>query len=115
MSRQIYVGILFFLVGNVVAWFQFNGQFVWESWKDKPVLTTTLLGPVMGMCFWYAVKNIVEHTNELWSSKLIGFGVSNFVFAIMTYALLRESILTAKTMSCLFLAAIIIAIQIFWK
>ena len=115
MSSQIYIGILFFLVGNIVAWFQFNAQFVWESWRDKPILTCTLLGPIMGICFWYAVKNIVEQTNELWASKLIGFGVSNFVFAIMTYALFKESVFTPKTMTCLFFAAIIIAIQIFWK
>jgi hypothetical protein len=33
----------------------------------------------------------------------------------MTYAFMRESIFTVKTLSCLLLASIIIAIQIFWE
>lgn len=115
MSSGFYIGVLFFLVGNIIAWFQFNSQFVWEALEDKPVLTNVFLATPMGICFWYAIKNIVAETGELWTSKLIGFGVSNFVFAIMTYVFLKESMFTAKTMSCLFLASIIIAIQIFWK
>jgi len=54
-------------------------------------------------------------TDQLWSSKLIGFGVSNVVFGLLTYIFLKESMLTPKTMVCLFLACLIIAIQIFWK
>ncbi len=109
------IGILFFVLGNVIAWFQFNSQFVWKWWQDKPVLINTLLAIPMGLCFWYAIKNIVESTEQLWSSKLIGFGVSNVVFAIFTYLFMNESVFTQKTMTCLFLAGMIIYIQIFWK
>ena len=108
-------GIIFFLVGNVLAWFQFNSQFVWDWWKDKPITSNLIFAIPMGICFWYAVKNIVEATGQLWASKLVGFGVSNVVFGILTYILLRESVFTAKTLSCLILACVIIAIQIFWK
>ena len=108
-------GVLFFLVGNVIAWFQFNSQFVWPWWKDKPFLSQFIFAIPMGLCFWYAIKNIVEHSGELWTSKLIGFGASNVVFALMTYALMKESMFTTKTMACLFLSALIIGIQIFWK
>jgi len=111
---KITVGLLFFTIGNILAWFQFNSQFVWEWWRDKPIVSSLLFGPLVGVCFWYAVKNIVSETSELWASKLIGFGVSNFIFAILTYVFLRESILTTKTMLCLCLAGLIIAIQIFW-
>ena len=111
----MYIGILFFLVGNTIAWFQFNAQFAWEWWKDKPVITNVMLAFPMGMCFWYAVKNIVLATNELWASKLIGFGVSNTVFAVLTYVFLKESMFTPKTLACLFLAGMIITIQLFWK
>ena len=69
----------------------------------------------MGLCFWFAIKNVVEATGELWASKLIGFGVSNFIFAIFTYAFMGESIFTTKTMTCMVLASLIIYIQIFWK
>tara|TARA_R110000824_G_scaffold287986_2_gene476008 strand:+ start:312 stop:653 length:342 start_codon:yes stop_codon:yes gene_type:complete len=108
-------GTLFFTVGNILAWFQFNSQFVWPWWQNRPVLSNVIFAIPMGICFWYAVKNVVLASGELWTSKLVGFGVSNFVFAIMTYIFLKESIFTTKTMMCLFLASLIIVIQIFWK
>ena len=112
---KITIGILFFIVGNIFAWFQYNSQFAWEWWENKPLLPSIVYGIPMGVCFWYAIKNIVEASNELWMSKLIGFGVSNFIFAILTYIFLRESIFSPKTMLCLLLASVIIGIQIFWK
>ena len=115
MKGSIYIGVLLFLVGNIIAWFQFNAQFVWDWWKDKPIITNMMLAVPMGLCFWHAIKNIVLATNELWASKLIGFGVSNVVFAVLTYMLLKESMFTPKTLSCLLLAGMIIIIQIFWK
>jgi hypothetical protein len=112
---KITIGILFFIIGNLIAWFQFNAQFVWKWWSDKPILINCLLAVPMGLCFWFAVKNVVEATGELWASKLIGFGVSNFIFAIFTYVFMGESIFTTKTMTCMVLASLIIYIQIFWK
>tara|TARA_B100000287_G_scaffold314169_1_gene297566 strand:- start:441 stop:785 length:345 start_codon:yes stop_codon:yes gene_type:complete len=111
----LYIGIIFFVLGNVIAWFQFNSQFVWPWWEDKPLLSQLIFAVPMGLCFWYAIKNIVDHSGELWTSKLVGFGVSNVIFAIMTYALMKESMFTAKTMACLFLSSMIIGIQILWK
>jgi len=108
-------GILFFLIGNIIAWFQFNSQFVWDFWKEKPITTNVLMAIPMGLCFWYAVRSIVSETGQLWTSKLVGFGVSNFVFAIMTYFFLKESMFTPKTLACLSLATVIIAIQVLWK
>ena len=115
MKSNMMTGMLFFLVGNVIAWFQFNSQFVWSWWKDKPLATNLIFAIPMGLCFWYAVKNIVLATDQLWSSKLIGFGVSNLVFGLLTYVFLKESAFTPKTMICLFLASLIIAIQMLWK
>ena len=112
---KLVFGLLFFVVGNIIAWFQYNSQFVWEWWHDKPLAANALYAIPAGLCFWHAVKNIKEATGELWVSKLIGFGVSNFIFAILTYYILRESMFTPKTMVSLFLASIIIAIQLFWK
>jgi hypothetical protein len=112
---KIAIGIFFFTLGNILAWFQFNSQFIWKWWQDKPVLTNVIFAIPMGMCFWYAIKNIVSATDQLWASKLIGFGVSNVIFAIFAYIFMGESIFVPKTMSCMVLASLIIAIQIFWK
>ena len=109
------LGILFFTLGNIIAWFQFNSQFAWDWWKDKPILSNLIFAVPMGLCFWYAIKYIVEDTGLLWTSKLIGFGVSNVVFATLTYFLLKESILVPKTLVCLFLSVLIVGIQVVWK
>jgi hypothetical protein len=108
-------GILFFIIGNILAWFQYNSQFVWRWWADKPVLSSFIFAIPLGLCFWYAIRSIVSDVDNLWSSKLIGFGVSNVVFGVLTYFFLKESIFEPKTITCLFLSCAIIAIQVFWK
>tara|TARA_R100000152_G_C6737297_1_gene161367 strand:- start:268 stop:609 length:342 start_codon:yes stop_codon:yes gene_type:complete len=112
---KITLGVMFFIVGNVLAWFQFNSQFVWDWWKDKPIIANLIFAIPMGFCFWYAVKNIVEETGLLWSSKIIGFGVGQVIFAVLTYALMKESIFTTKTLVCILLSIVIIWIQVAWK
>jgi len=114
-EMKMAIGTLLFAVGNILAWFQFNSQFVWDWWKDRPILSNLIFAIPMGLCFWYAVKYIVEDAGLLWTSKLIGFGVSNVIFAILTYSFLKESILVPKTLICLLLSVIIIGIQIAWK
>ena len=108
-------GVLYFLLGNIIAWFQFNSQFVWEWWQDKPITTNLIFAVPMGICFWLAAKSIVGETGQLWSSKLIGFGVSQTVFPILTYVIMKESMFTPKTMTCVGLSFVIVAIQVFWK
>ena len=107
-------GVIFFIIGNILAWFQFNGQFVWPWFKDKPIVTNMIFAIPMGLCFWYAVKHIVTADGHLWTSKLVGFGVGNVVFAIFTYAFMKESIFTYKTMTCMTLAMAILMIQFSW-
>ena len=112
---KLAIGVLFFIIGNIIAWFQYNSQFVWEWWQDKPLITNMIYAIPTGLCFWHAVKNIKEATGELWTSKLVGFGVSNLIFAVLTYYILRETMFTPKTMVSLLLASLIIGIQVFWK
>jgi hypothetical protein len=104
LNYNLCVGVVFFLFANIIAWFQFNGQFLWSEWQDKPFLTNLFLAVPTGMCFWYAVRHIFLYSGD-----------SNFVFAILTYTFLKESMFTPKTLACLILASFIIAIQIFWK
>ncbi len=108
-------GILFFVVANILAWFQLNSQFVWEWWSTRPVLSTLVFSFPVGLSFWHAVRSTVEFSGSLWTTKLIGFGVGNIIFALLTWFLMKESIFTAKTLTTLTLASVIIAIQILWK
>jgi hypothetical protein len=112
---NIMAGIGLFILGHIFAWFQLNSQFVWEWWQDKPFVAVGIYSVPVGTCFWYATKLIVDETGAAWSSRFLGFAASYFVFPLLTYALLNESMLTPKTLACIFLSTLIVAVQLFWK
>ena len=115
MNKHFLLGIFYFFAGQVLVWYQSNSQFVWEWWKDKPVLTALIYSIPISMFFWYGTKYIYASTSELWTARLLGFGMSYMTFPIMTYYYLNESMFTTKTLLCTALAAAIILIQVFWK
>ena len=106
----------FFALGQVMAWFQNNSQFVWEWWADKPLLTVALFSVPTGLCFWYGVKLAYEAMGGVvWGPRFMVFAISYFTFPLLTWVFLRESMFTPKTMVCVFLSFLIIAVQLFWK
>ena len=108
-------GMIFYFIANIFAWFSINLQFMYDSWKGKEALSALLFSfPVMYL-YILATKEIVKETGLLWSSKLIGFGVSNIVFAFFTWTIMKEGMLNPKTFSCFTLSLLIIAIQVWWK
>ena len=115
MTSKLALGFALCCLGHIFAWFQLNSQFVWEWWRDKPLVAVGIYSVPVGTCFWYATKLIVDETGAAWSSRFLGFAASYFVFPILTYALLNESMFTPKTLTCIFLSCLIIAVQLFWK
>ena len=106
------LGFAVFVLGQVTAWFQLNGQFLWDSWKGKPQYAM-ILAPVTGYLFWHAWRIISGCTESVWSARFVGFGASYVVFPLLTYFLLGESMLTFKTMICVFLSLVILLVQIY--
>jgi multidrug transporter EmrE-like cation transporter len=51
---------------------------------------------------------------EMWPSRLIGFSIGAIVFSYLSWYLFNEP-LTLKTIICLFLATLILMVQIFIK
>ena len=86
-----------FALGQTLGWFQLNAQFVWDWWKDKPILSATLFSIPTGICFWY------------------GITMSYLTFPVLTWYFLNESMFTAKTMVCVFLSFLIVSVQLFWR
>lgn len=112
MSKLL-LGMLLFACGHVFGWFQLNLQNISEWWKDKPLLSALLMGVPTSMFFWFAWKHITAASGSAWSARFIGSSMGMFVFTILTWHILGESIFTPKTMICLILAIIIIFIQVF--
>ena len=113
--NNIVLGSLFLIAGQIIIWFANNSQFVWEWWKDKPIITCLIYSFPASLIFWYGSKYSYAGLGEAWGARLLGFGVSYLTFPLLTYLILKESMFTPKTLACLILASFIIAIQIFWK
>ena len=114
MNKNILICILLLGIGQILVWFQLNGQFIWK-WFEKNPLLLTLLGIPISYVFILGTKYGYEaFNNVLWAQRLIGFGLGIVCFAFCTYYWLGEG-LTTKTLISLGLAVILVSIQIFWK
>ena len=112
---NILLGCALFVVGQTLVWFQLNSQFVWEWWQNKPVPAILLMGMPACFCFWFGVRLVVGEMNELWGPRLLIFGMSYLTFPILTWYYMNESMFEPKTLVCVLLSFLIVAIQLFWR
>ena len=111
---NLFKGMIFGIIAQVLTFFQLQGQLKIEWFKNHPI-TMAFMGVPISLLFMYSVKNIVAAYNgQIWPSRLIGFGIGVIVFTIMSYYLFKEP-LTLKTLICLGLGVCIILVQLFWK
>ena len=107
-------GILLYFLGQILVWYQINGQFLNEWIKSNP-LVMSLFGIPVSFVYIYATQYCVEAFNgELWPQRLVGFAAGCIVFAFLTFIHLNQAI-TLKTAVTLALAVAIVVIQIVWK
>ena len=112
--QKLISGTLLFLLGQIMVWYQVNGQFISEWIKERP-LTMSLMGVPVSFVYIYATQYLVEAFNgDLWPQRLIGFSMGMIAFAFLTYIHLNQAI-TLKTAVTLALATAIVVIQIIWK
>ena len=114
--KHLLIGLAFFTLAQILAWYQTNGQFISEWIKEHPILISTLVGIPTGLSYIYATRYIVNAYPDqvLWPSRLLGFSCGIVTFTVITYLHTGESI-NLKTASCLVLALGIVLIQVFWK
>ena len=62
---NIVLACLLFAIGQTLGWFQLNSQFVWDWWKDKPLIAAVLFSVPTGICFWYGIKLCYEEWGEV--------------------------------------------------
>lgn len=107
-------GTALFLLGQILVWYQINGQFL-SVWMKEHPLAVSLLGIPISFTYIYATQYLVEaFDGELWPQRLIGFAMGMLAFAFLTWLHLDEAI-TVKTAVTLALAVAIVVIQIIWK
>ena len=108
---SIYIAVLSVILANVLVWFQLNGQFKWEWFKNNELLIATIFAlPISWLYIQYQKNAFIIFKESLWSIRLIGFSIGLIVFSIMTWAFSKE-VLTMKHLICIGLAFLIIGIQ----
>jgi len=113
--NKLLLGILLFFFGQVLIWYQTNGQFVWK-WADKhPFAMACIFAVPISYAFIIATKLVVGYFDGiLWPGRLIGFATGITSFTVLTLIYLGEGI-NSKTLISLVLALALVLIQIFWK
>ena len=113
--KSLGIGLVLFLIGQLLAWYQTNGQFLSTWIKDHPILTALIGGIPVGYSYILGTTYIVAAFNgQLWPSRLLGFAMGVMAFTILAYVHMGETI-TMKTGVTLLLALSIVLIQVFWK
>lgn len=115
LSKLMIYSIILFIIGNILAWFQANSQFISDWWYNRPVFTVLLYSIPTSFAFFYAWRFSVESLgSSLWSARMLSFGVGVICFWALSYFIKGEG-LTLKTIVCLVLSLIIVMIQALWK
>ena len=113
--KGLIAGIFLFLAGQILIWFQTNGQFLSEWVKKHPWIVSIIGGTLISYMFIKATALIAAHYGGLlWPGRFIGFSMGIMSFAFLTWWLMGEGI-NLKTTNCVGLATAIVCIQLFWK
>jgi hypothetical protein len=111
---NIIYGILFGLLGQIGSFLQLQGAMK-LGWYPKYFWPVLLMSVPLS---WFYIKSVEYFVSafdgQLWPSRLIGFGLGIIVFSIMSHYMFKEPF-SPKTLVCIGLGLIIIALQIFWK
>ena len=112
---KLLAGVGLFLFGQILIWYQTNGQFRWEWCAKNPFAMALIFSVPISFAFIVATKYVVGYFDgQLWPGRFIGFATGIMSFAILTSFYMNEGI-NAKTAISLVLATALVAIQILWK
>lgn len=112
--KFILFGIVALIIGQGLIWFQTNGQFLWSSWKNNPMIVSLIGWPVSYMMIYGTKWFYQGFDGAIWPGRLLGFACGMFVFGFLSHYLMNEPV-TQKTIITLCLAALIVITQIFVK
>ena len=114
MNINLLYGILFFIIAHIGAFFQLNGQFRWDWFKNNEWVIAAC-GFILSFFYIWGTKYTVQGIDGLlWPSRFIGFGIGMVIYALGVSYYFGEGI-TTKTAISLGLCLILICIQVFWK
>jgi len=112
---NLFIACVLYSLGHTLNWFAMHSQFVWQWWEGKLFPAAITFGLPGVFCFVWGTTFAFKAMEELWGPRFLGFSMSFFVFPLLTWYFMNESMFTVKTMLCILLSFSILAVQIFWK
>lgn len=110
----LFKGLGVFTIAHSLVWFQLNGQF-FSEWFKNNMLLTVLFGIPISYLYIIGTRYVVEgFEGLLWPGRFISFTIGIVTFSIFTAIFMGEGITTKTTVS-LMIAAVLVAIQVLWK
>ena len=110
---NLVISSILLIAAHVLIWFATNSQLIDGYSKKKAFALAIGLSIPITLLSFYATQLGFKALASLWSVRLLAFGLSYLVFPVLTWMLLHESPFTIKTITCVILSFIIVAIQIF--
>jgi len=114
MNYNLIISLIIIVVAQVLAYLQLQSQFFWQWSKDHPILMSFFGVPISIALIYFTKYCSLAFDGQTWPGRLIGFSVGAIVFALLSHYMLGEQF-TLKTSICLFLAFVILIVQIFVK
>ena len=112
--RAFFIGVGIFLFVHVLTWFQLNGQFFSEWFKNNNFILALFGIPISYLYIWGTKYCYEGFGGLLWPGRFTGFACGMIIFAILTSTIMHEGI-SLKAIVSLMLATALVAIQVFWK
>ncbi len=112
---KLYYGLLLFVIGQTLAWFQSNSGIIVEENATKAMLIAACSAPLTTLCFAFGTKFMYEEMEALWSIRFMTFGIGYLIFIPLTWYFLGEEMLTAKNGISFLLCVCLLLIQAFMK
>ncbi len=113
--KGVGIGILLYMTAQTLAYFQTNGLVIYKWFEENVILTSIILGPIVGVLFAYGTKYIYQDTEALWVARFLGFASGYMIFIPLTWWFMGESPFTLKNMLSFALCSALVAIQFFMK
>lgn len=111
---SLMIGLCLMMLAQAISWVQYNGQFVWESLKNRYILTAILIAIPNAIIYWHSSRILFETLDKrVWMVKVLAQSTSYLIFPIMTWMLMRESPLTLKNLISMLLSLLIILVQLY--
>jgi hypothetical protein len=112
---KLFLGLAMTVIAQIIVWFQLNGQFKWDWFRDHKLLTAIFFSLPISILFVYGTDYLYQAMGQkVWTVRLVSFGSSILSFYILSSYVLGQR-LDARGAICLLLSLLIILIQILWK